>query len=65
MYKIYLYKAALLVYGLIQVAVGILFIVQREKLLVPLSVTGGALLMLHGCMNIINFIWKMDIYQKN
>lgn len=58
MYKIYLYKAALLVYGLIQVAVGILFIIQREKLLVPLSVMGGALLMLHGCMNIINFITK-------
>ena len=42
MYKFYLYKAALLVYGLIQVAVGIIFIIQRERLLVPLSVMGGA-----------------------
>lgn len=64
MYRMYLYKAALLVYGLVQIAVGIVFIVQCEKLLLPLSITGGAVLTLHGCMNIINFITKQGHVSK-
>ncbi len=64
MYKIYLYKAALLVYGLIQVAVGIIFIVQHERLMLPLSIIGGAVITLNGCMNIINFITKQGHVSK-
>lgn len=64
MYRIYLYKAALLVYGLIQIAVGILFIVQHERLMIPLSIIGGAVIMLHGFMNIINFITKQGHVSK-
>lgn len=64
MYKMYLYKATLLIYGIIQLVVGILFIVQREKLMIPLSIIGGAVIMLHGFMNIINFITKQGHVSK-
>ena len=64
MYKIYLYKAALLIYGLVQTAVGIIFIVQQEKLMLPLTIVGGSVLILHGLMNIINYITKQGHVSK-
>jgi len=65
MYKMYLYKAALLAFGLALLVMGIIIIVQREVLLKPLAIIGGAVLMLHGLMNLINFISKQGhITQK-
>ena len=60
----YLYRAALLAYGLVQIAVGIIFIVQREKLMLPLTIIGGSVLILHGFMNIINYITKQGHVSK-
>ena len=64
MYRMYLYRAALLAYGLVQIAVGIIFIVQREKLMLPLTIIGGSVLILHGFMNIINYITKQGHVSK-
>ena len=58
MYKMYLYKAALLAFGLLLLIIGIVITVQREVLIKPLTIIGGSVLMLHGIMSLINFISK-------
>lgn len=58
MYKMYLYKAALLVFGLLLLIIGIIITVQREVMIKPLTIIGGSALMLHGIMSLINFISK-------
>ena len=58
MYKMYLYKAALLVFGLLLLIIGIIITVQREVMIKPLTIIGGSVLMLHGIMSLINFISK-------
>ena len=58
MYRIYLYKASLLVLGAAMLTLGIVIVCQRELLITPVAVFSGAVLILHGIRNLIDFVTR-------
>ncbi|MBO6229566.1 MAG: DUF308 domain-containing protein [Ruminiclostridium sp.] len=56
MYRMYLYKASLFAFGAALIVLGIVIVSQREVLITPLAYFAGAVLMIHGGLNIAEFI---------
>ncbi len=56
MYKMYLYKASLLAFGVAMLTLGIVIVTQREVLITPLVYFAGWVLLIHGGHNLAGFI---------
>lgn len=56
MYKMYLYKASLLAFGVAMFTLGIVIVSQREVLITPLAYFAGWVLIIHGGRNLAGFI---------
>ena len=56
MYKMYLYKASLLMFGIAMLTLGIVIVSQREVLITPLVYFAGWVLIIHGAHNLAGFI---------
>ena len=58
MYRVYLYKTALFAAGAALLALGIVILSQREVLLGPLAYFSGAVLIIHGGMDLVTFFTR-------
>jgi uncharacterized membrane protein HdeD (DUF308 family) len=64
MYRLYLFKAGLLVFGLGLITLGIIIMVQGEVVLEYATIFGGVILLLHGAHLIFNIFMKYSPFNK-